>query len=186
MLLFDQRYAVRSLGSPPTTHPWLLDSAPFRANAARVKPVVLPEGHDVHSSRLFSPPSRYLQLFLCFISVHHPWLLSVIRPFIIPLFLPHSVHIAGTAAALLALLSNRYTESTKAICSRMAEEHQEIASIAGNILAKNIFFHHTIIDSAVFTQRGGRMPLYSSTYGRQLPRRHLNSGFQSAGQNILE
>lgn len=158
----------------------------FRTNTALVKPVVLPEGHDVHSSRLSSSSSCYLQLFLCFISVHHPWLLSVIRPFIIPLFLPHSVHIAGTAAALLTLLSNRYTESTKAICSRMAEEHHEIASIAGNVLTKNIFFHHTIIDVAVFTQRDSGMPLYSSTYGRQPPRRQLNSGFQSVGQNILE
>lgn len=177
MLLFDQRYAVRSLGSPPTTHPRLLDSAPFRTNAALVNSDVLPEGHDAHSSRLFSSPSCYLQLFLCFISVHRPCLLSVIRPFIIPLFLPHSVHIAGTAAAFLALLSNGYTESTKAICSRMAKEHHEIASTASNVLARNILFHQTIIDFTVFTQRDGRMPQYSSTYGRQPPRRQLNSVF---------
>lgn len=99
-MLFDQQYAVRSLGSPPTTHPWLLDSLRFCTNTPLVKPVVLAEGHDVHSSRLFSSPSCYLQLFLCFISVHHPWLLSVTRPFIIPLFLPRSIQIAGTAATL--------------------------------------------------------------------------------------
>lgn len=68
--MFDQRYAVRSLGSPPTTHPRLLDSAPFRTNAALVNSVVLPEGHDVHSSRLFSSPSCYLQLFyVLFLSI---------------------------------------------------------------------------------------------------------------------
>lgn len=42
---------------------------------------------------------------------------------------------------------------------------------------KNIFFHQTIIDLAVFKQRDSGMTLYSSTYGRQPLRRQLNSGF---------
>lgn len=93
MLLFDQRYVVRPLGSPSTTHPCFLDSRPFRANTARVMPVILPQGHDVHSSRLFSSPSYYLQFFSMFYfctspvviirhsSLHHPSVSPSQRPY---------------------------------------------------------------------------------------------------------